>query len=561
MASRKGGTEYLTIKEFEIESITDSCTWIIVGPPGSGKCLGEGTEVVTYDGILKKVEDVKLGDMLMGDDNTPRTVLGTTSGTDTLYRITQSCGDTYVVNAPHILCLVYEYEPRVLFTLEEYEVSWMEFGTKQTKYFADESDASDYLTYIINVHHHTIYNYLLIPAEEYYTKRLMGELEEYKGYKSCVVFPDPVASVQDRLNFLASMYESNKGDIEEDAYVLNIPDLAIAKRIKFVSDSLGFHTTIVNNVYVSIPEETMKKNIENGNTECIDGVSGLACYILRIRGDITRIPVPYSSESSPPQSTKVLSDIIIEKLEEGKYYGFELDGNRKFLLGDCTVTHNTTLIENLMYYLKDRYPVAKIFVGTEGAYERFCSIVPPLFVFNHYDEVEEDRHIFRQKACALENGQKSRANYAVNVLDDISDDPKIFKTKTFKGLFKLGSQHWHQLCLFGTQYAIDVPPDIRSAVSYVAIFRQPEERERKKLYDNFGGMAGSFEKFCQLMDGITGDYTCLIFDKRSQSMNIEDTVFYLRTKIMPAKWEFGCKEYRDWGEKRIDPNYIDEVTM
>ena len=35
--------------------------------------------------------------------------------------------------------------------------------------------------------------------------------------------------------------------------------------------------------------------------------------------------------------------IIVTKLEVGDYYGFEIDGNKRFLLGDFTVTHNTTL--------------------------------------------------------------------------------------------------------------------------------------------------------------------------------------------------------------------------
>jgi replicative DNA helicase len=42
------------------------------------------------------------------------------------------------------------------------------------------------------------------------------------------------------------------------------------------------------------------------------------------------------------QSKNVLvSGISIEKLEVGEYFGFEIDGNRRFLLGDFTVTHNT----------------------------------------------------------------------------------------------------------------------------------------------------------------------------------------------------------------------------
>jgi hypothetical protein len=45
-----------------------------VGPSFSGKCWGKGTRMMLYDGTSKKVEDIVEGDVLMGDDSTPRIV-------------------------------------------------------------------------------------------------------------------------------------------------------------------------------------------------------------------------------------------------------------------------------------------------------------------------------------------------------------------------------------------------------------------------------------------------------------------------------------------------------
>ena len=129
-----------------------------------------------------------------------------------------------------------------------------------------------------------------------------------------------------------------------------------------------------------------------------------------------------------------------------------------------------------------------------------------------------------------------------------------------RGLFKLGSQHWNQLLMVGSQYAIDLPPDIRKSVSYVAIFREPEEGERKKLYLNLGGSCGKYETFCELMDQITGDYSCMIIKKRSQSNKMEDNVFYMKTKVL-KDWKFGCKEYRDWGRSRYNSKFQDELVV
>jgi len=223
-------------------------------------------------------------------------------------------------------------------------------------------------------------------------------------------------------------------------------------------------------------------------------------------------------------------------------------------------TGKTTLIENLCYYHKHRYPVARIFMGTEAGYQKFSEIFHPLYVSNYYDEEQEKSHILRQRTCVLENGKDYQGNMAINVLDDVADNPQIFKTKLMKGIFKLGSQHWNQLFMLGTQYAIDMPPDIRKATSYVAIFREPEEIERKKLYANFGGLAGSYNNFCDLMDQLTGDFTCLIFKKRSQSNEIEDCIFWYKGNVLKP-WKFGCKEYRSWAKDRYDTNYVEKIMM
>lgn len=80
-----------------------------------GKCLGEGTKVIMYDGSLKKVEDVKVGDVLMGDDSTPRTVLSTTFGYDKLYKVTPKSDNAkeYVVNSSHILSLKHKQRGKI----------------------------------------------------------------------------------------------------------------------------------------------------------------------------------------------------------------------------------------------------------------------------------------------------------------------------------------------------------------------------------------------------------------------------------------------------------------
>lgn len=78
---------------------------LFVLPTGGGKCLGRGTPVLMFDGTIKPVEDIQVGDLLMGPDSAPRRVLSLARGRELLYRVTPTKGDAYVVNESHILSL------------------------------------------------------------------------------------------------------------------------------------------------------------------------------------------------------------------------------------------------------------------------------------------------------------------------------------------------------------------------------------------------------------------------------------------------------------------------
>jgi len=69
------------------------------------RCLGLGTEVLMYDGTLKKIEDIGIGELVMGPDSKSRKVLNVSRGKSELYEIQQSHAMTYIVNENHILSL------------------------------------------------------------------------------------------------------------------------------------------------------------------------------------------------------------------------------------------------------------------------------------------------------------------------------------------------------------------------------------------------------------------------------------------------------------------------
>jgi replicative DNA helicase len=58
-----------------------------------------------FDGSIQMVQDIRIGDILMGDDSTPRNVLTLARGREKMYKISASDDEQYTVNESHILSL------------------------------------------------------------------------------------------------------------------------------------------------------------------------------------------------------------------------------------------------------------------------------------------------------------------------------------------------------------------------------------------------------------------------------------------------------------------------
>jgi superfamily II DNA or RNA helicase len=68
-------------------------------------CHRKGEQVLMFDGTFKKVEDVTVGDQLMGPDSTPRNVLELKRGIDSMFEIETVNGQKMYVNGNHLLAL------------------------------------------------------------------------------------------------------------------------------------------------------------------------------------------------------------------------------------------------------------------------------------------------------------------------------------------------------------------------------------------------------------------------------------------------------------------------
>lgn len=88
------------------DNLTDNTDKIVGGTNGLGsKCIANNTPVPLFDGTVKEAKDIKIGELLIGDDGNKRKVLSITNGKGPMYEISQSRGENYIVNDEHILTL------------------------------------------------------------------------------------------------------------------------------------------------------------------------------------------------------------------------------------------------------------------------------------------------------------------------------------------------------------------------------------------------------------------------------------------------------------------------
>jgi len=260
---------------------------------GEGKCLGINTEVMMFDGSIKYVQNIVVGDKLMGDDINPRNVLSITRGFEKLYKIHDiKTGEKYIVNKSHILSLKYTSREPIEFNNNIY-------------FYGDILDIS-------------ITSYL-----EY-----KNELKSFYGYRL------PILNLTEK-KINEDPYEFGK-NINNLLYIPNeykYNCYEYRKRLAIgILDSTLVKSKMGGNVFL--------KTINSKLISDIKYILRSVGYIVyKIDENILNIELGLNLKDFDYLTYK----IFVEELDVGSYFGFELDGNRRFMLGDCTITHNTVL--------------------------------------------------------------------------------------------------------------------------------------------------------------------------------------------------------------------------
>lgn len=343
---------------------------LMVLPTGGGKCLGKDTPVLMYDGTVKLAQDVRKGDQLMGPDSKPRNVLSTCIGQSEMFKINPVKGDSWICNDVHILSLKHCQTGKIVdiplnhylkesknfkHLHKQYRVG-VDFPTKDYGkippyflglYLAEGTHCNNSIT----ISDEEIENYLYEFAKDNnlsindvqgrncktlwfsnkvqgWNKNIVKKLRTYCTRKDDRRVPSEylINNREVRLQVLAGLLDGD-GFLHHNGYEIVTKYKTLNDNILYLCRSLG----------LAAYSKKCRKNIKS------TGFEG-EYFRITISGHTDMIPlkVKRKKAKSRKQIKNVLhTGINVESIGDGTYYGFELDGDHRFLLGDFTVTHNT----------------------------------------------------------------------------------------------------------------------------------------------------------------------------------------------------------------------------
>jgi replicative DNA helicase len=343
-----------------------------------GKCLDAYTKILLWEGDFKFAKDIEPGDILIGDNSEPRFVFSVAEGYELMYEIRQEYGNRYTVNKSHILTLTIPEHKKWKWNerIKKYVLTFFEhrknkiviktFGeTKHTSKEVAFSKMKRFCFFIPdkNIIDISVVDYLNMDKQ---TK------SHLRGYKVPVDFPDK------ELDFEPYITGVLFGSMNQDEILINknfskdLPDFfhvsfketyglekipvkflvnSREKRLKLLAGILDAHflswgkaceifekrREIVSDILYLVGSLGFVMNI------CKVIVKDEKYYRCVVDGNkLSDIPCVFSGVLRDNPDENLLSTKISVNMKQiGKYYGFTVNGNSRFLLGDFTVTHNT----------------------------------------------------------------------------------------------------------------------------------------------------------------------------------------------------------------------------
>lgn len=310
----------------------------------AGKCFAPGTMILMHSGDRRPVESIEVGDQLMGDDGTPRTVLNLGKGRDEMFEIKPCNGDpSFTVNSEHILCVV----PARAYKRIGSTVQIMSaHGHYEVEYHEDEATAAAAVPRNDDVACVLVWNFLKLPerwrssfrsyrrpltfndsrqdVQPYQVGRWLASTDlslndvmYTAGLTDRSRMPDNyrVTSRHRQLQLLAGVLDVTASVDGDGCYVIKELPRGIRDDVVFVARSLGFVVS----------------------THPVIKVSGSKLHQVPVRREDLKVHPRLFLKDDLSYAFNVISK------GPGSYHGFEINGNRRFMLADLTVAHNTAV--------------------------------------------------------------------------------------------------------------------------------------------------------------------------------------------------------------------------
>jgi len=334
---------------------------------GSGKCMAYNTPVLMFDGSIKKIQDIKEGELIMGDDSSSRKVLSLARGVDYMYNIWYG-SSKYTVNKEHILCLKSNKYPLLTEHINKLSVEYLLNGVPQnTDFYYDKYKNKDIAKrecrqFINLLKANNSYNIIHLRTADYLS---LDKQEKKKlfGFRNKIFFneqkitqsPLLIGSLSTKnCNLLSLEYAINSITVRQ--YVIAGVLSSLGHIVKYKGHDgylINFdkgHTKPYINKIVFILNSLTVGNILKKNKD-IDGYK-LILYGKELIEIHTK--TSYSDYDFAPDTKTDTSVYKINVKYAGidNYYGFCISGNRRYVLGDCTITHNTMTSVSIAEFFK-----------------------------------------------------------------------------------------------------------------------------------------------------------------------------------------------------------------
>ena len=223
----------------------------------------------------------------------------------------------------------------------------------------------------------------------------------------------------------------------------------------------------------------------------------------------------------------------------------------------------SVLCKDILYHHRN-IPVGVIISPTEKANKYYGNFVPDSFIYDEYDALVISKLLQRQEILIHKKDHNDNIDpRAFLILDDCLYDNKWIKDANMRSVFMNG-RHYKLMFILTMQFALGIPPNLRTNIDYVFILKENIMSNRKRIYEHYAGMFPTFEMFCKVMDKCTQDYECLVIHNGAKGSAIEDQVFWYKADIhhdfnmgSPKFWNFHNKRYN---EKYKNPYLKNQLT-